>query len=223
MGRRPLGSGVLLGLLTYKPHFGILFPLVLAIDGRWCVIAAAALTAIAIALLSWFIFGAEGWRAFIDSVLVTGTVVFAEGRAGLSKLQSLFGLVRWLGGGMTIAWMLHGALLVACAVATSLLWRTPTAFEIKAAALATAALLATPYLYIYDLAVLAVPIAFLVRMGLRDGFLAYEFAGLAATCLLILVFPFCDAPTGLFAVLIVALMIGRRAARALQFERLQVA
>jgi len=215
MERRPLVSGLLLGLLTYKPHFGILFPLVLALDGRWRVIAAATLTAITIALLSWFVFGAEGWRAFIDSVLLTGTVVFAEGRAGLNKLQSLFGLVRWLGGGMTIAWTLHAALLVACAVAASLLWRTRTAFEIKAAALATATLLATPYLYIYDFAVLAVPIAFLIRLGLQDGFLPYEFAGLVATCLLILVFPFCDAPTGLFAVVIVALMIARRAARGL--------
>ena len=40
------------------------------------------------------------------------------------------------------------------------------------AALAAAALLATPYLYIYDFTVLAVAVAFLLRMGLRDGFLS---------------------------------------------------
>jgi hypothetical protein len=40
------------------------------------------------------------------------------------------------------------------------LWRRKVAFDVQAAALATAALLATPYLYVYDLVVLAIPMAF---------------------------------------------------------------
>ena len=54
------------------------------------------------------------------------------------------------------------------------LWRQRVRYEIKAAALAIAAMLATPYLYIYDFAVLAIPLAFLMKLGLRDGFLPYE-------------------------------------------------
>jgi arabinofuranan 3-O-arabinosyltransferase len=214
--RRPLAAGCLLGLLTYKPHFGILFPLVLVVDGRWRVIAAAALMALALAVVSWLAFGVDIWRAFLDSVLVTGNVVFAEGRAGLEKLQSLLGLVRWLGGGLTLAWVLHGALMAACAAAVAWLWRARVCFDIKAAALAAAALLATPYLYIYDFTVLAVAVAFLLRMGLRDGFQSGEFAALAAACLLILAFPFANVPTGFFAVVVVALLIGRRAVRELR-------
>src|SRR6202049_2492362 len=60
--RRPLVSGIFLGLLTYKPQFGLLFPLVLALDGRWRVLAAAAATAalmVAAALIS---HGPDSWR-----------------------------------------------------------------------------------------------------------------------------------------------------------------
>ena len=39
--RRPALAGVCLGLLTYKPQFGLLFPIVLIADRRWRTIAVA--------------------------------------------------------------------------------------------------------------------------------------------------------------------------------------
>src|SRR5262245_9079541 len=66
LDRRPIMAGVLLGLLTYKPHFGILFPLVLLLDRRWQVIAAAIVTALALAALATLAFGVAPWRAFIE-------------------------------------------------------------------------------------------------------------------------------------------------------------
>ncbi|MFL4978663.1 MAG: hypothetical protein ACJ8FV_09325, partial [Xanthobacteraceae bacterium] len=64
-----------------------------------------------------------------------------------------------------------------------LLWCSRAPFELKAAALATGALLITPYIYIYDLVILAVPMAFLVRVGRTGGFLPGEVPGLAATAI----------------------------------------
>jgi len=209
--RRPIIAGICLGLLTYKPQFGILFPIVLAFDGRWRVIAAAAATAAVLCAASLLAFGAESWHAFVEWMPVTSAAVFAEGRAGLNKLQSLFGVVRWLGGGMTAAWIAQGALIAGATVAVTALWRRPVSYEIKAAALAVGALLATPYLYIYDFAVLAIPLAFLLRLGLRDGFLPHELSAMVAASGLILVFPFLAVPTGFAAALIVAAMIARRA------------
>ncbi|MBD0272167.1 MAG: DUF2029 domain-containing protein [Acetobacteraceae bacterium] len=49
LDRRPWLSGVLLGLLTYKPQFGVLFPLVLLLTRRWKTFSAAAATALAFA------------------------------------------------------------------------------------------------------------------------------------------------------------------------------
>jgi arabinofuranan 3-O-arabinosyltransferase len=91
------------------------------------------------------------------------------------------------------------------------IWRQSVAYEIKAAALALAALVTTPYLYLYDLVVLAVPMAFLVRLGLREGFLTSEIGGLALASALVLITPFVPAQTGLLAVLLVALLVARRA------------
>ncbi len=208
--RRPILAGVFLGLLTYKPQFGILFPVVLVFDGRWRVIAAAVATASALGAAALLTFGLQSWQAFVEWMPVTSAVVFGDGRAGLNKLQSLFGVVRWLGGGMTAAWLAQGVFIAVLAAAVVALWRRSVSYEIKAAALAVAALLATPYLYIYDFPVLAIPLAFLVRAGQRDGFLAYEWPALAAACGLILAFPFLVMPTGFAAAVIVAATIACR-------------
>ena len=61
---RPIVAGVLLGLLTYKPQFGILFPIVLAANGQWLVIAAASATAAFLIAASAAVFGIAAWSAF---------------------------------------------------------------------------------------------------------------------------------------------------------------
>jgi hypothetical protein len=50
----------------------------------------------------------------------------------------------------------------------------------------------------------------LVRIGLTDGFERYELAALGCATLLLLIFPFVDAPLGLGSSLIVAALIARR-------------
>jgi arabinofuranan 3-O-arabinosyltransferase len=212
--RRPLAAGLCLGLLTYKPQFGVLLPFVLMIDGRWRVLAAASVTAAALVAASILAFGLESWQAFFHWMPVTGEAVFAEGRANLMKMQSLLGVVRWLGGNMTAAWIAQGVLVAAALLGNMWLWRQPVRYEIRAAALSAGALLATPYLYIYDFPVLAIPLAFLMRMGLRDGFLPLELPGIALSCGLILAFPVLAMPTGFAAAVLVALLIIRRAVHA---------
>jgi arabinofuranan 3-O-arabinosyltransferase len=119
--------------------------------------------------------------------------------------------VRWLGGSMTMAWIAQGLLIAGATLALVLLWRRSIHQEIKSAALAVGAMLATPYLYIYDFPVLAIPLAFLLRLGLREGFLPYERSAIAAVCGLILAFPLVVMPIGFAAAVIVAAMIARRA------------
>ncbi|HYA07312.1 MAG TPA: glycosyltransferase family 87 protein, partial [Xanthobacteraceae bacterium] len=40
LDRRPLVAGILFGLLVYKPQYGLMLPLVLAVSGRWTSFAA---------------------------------------------------------------------------------------------------------------------------------------------------------------------------------------
>jgi Glycosyltransferase family 87 len=214
MERRPLIAGVFVGLLSYKPHLGILIPLVLLAGGHWRAIAAAAVTVALLALASWAAFGLDAWTAFVHSLTVASQSALEDGRADWAKLQSIFGLIRMMGGSATIAWIAQYALAGGVALALCALWRSKARFEIKAAALIVGALLATPYIFLYDLVVLAVAVAFLIRASIRDGQLPGEVAGLAAAALLVLIFPLAKAPVGFAAVLVVGLLVVRRVSRA---------
>jgi hypothetical protein len=103
------------------------------------------------------------------------------------------------------------------AVGLAWLWRSRVAFELKAAALAAGALLATPYLFMYDLVVLAVAVAFLLRLALARDFLSrIEIAALATAGALILIYPYVKTQIGLAAVVIVMVLIVHRALAGVQ-------
>jgi arabinofuranan 3-O-arabinosyltransferase len=211
MERRPALAGVFLGLLTYKPQFGLLFPLVLIADRRWLTIAVAAAVALALAAASWIVFGSASWLAFFHWLPISGEIILGQGRADFDRLQSLYGLVRAHGGNETLAWSVQTAGSLAVAAGVVWLWRSRAAFELKAAALAAATLVATPYVYMYDVVILAVAVAFLLRFALERGMTAIEIIGLSAAGALILAFPYVKSQVGLAAVLIVLALIVQRA------------
>ena len=66
--RHPVLAVCCLGLLTYKPQFGVLFPLVLVATGRWRAFFAAAGVALALAALSGLVFGSAPWLAMAQTV-----------------------------------------------------------------------------------------------------------------------------------------------------------
>ena len=204
MERWPISAGALLGLLTYKPHLGLLFPLALIVSGRWRAFASAAVVGLLLAAASWVAFGSDGWQAFF---LTIHRGLNAEALAYWGKSQSAFGFVLALGGSEALAWIVQIAVTLVTAAAIAVLWRSRASYELKAAALGTGALLATSHLFMYDLAILAVPLAFLFRLGSERGFLPYELAGMGLACLLILAFSFEVAPVGFVAVLVVAALV----------------
>jgi hypothetical protein len=174
LNRRPWLAGVLFGLLAYKPQFGLMIPLVLLVSGRWRTIAAAAATVVALCALTTWTFGVDVWSAFLTSTRLTRVVVLEHGDTGWYKIQSVFSWVRMWGGSISLAYTLQAIATVLVATALAWLWRSRIAFPFKAAALALAAVLATPYSLDYDLMVLAPAIAFLGAHGLAYGFGPYE-------------------------------------------------
>jgi hypothetical protein len=183
LDRRPVIAGILIGLLSYKPQFGILIPLVLAATGRWRVFAAAAVTVIALCAATSAVFGTDIWLAFSESTGFTRSVVLEAGGTGWQKIQSVFSAVRMWGGGVETAYVIQIAVAAVIAASLFWLWRSSAAYPLKAAALATACLLATPYVLDYDLVVMGLSIAFLATHGLKQGFRDYEISVLAAAWL----------------------------------------
>jgi hypothetical protein len=210
--RHPALAGICLGLLTYKPQFGLLFPIVLIADRRWLTIAVATLVALLLAALSWLAFGSASWAAFVHWTPISNRVLIDQGALDWYRLQSVFALVRAHGGSETLAWIVQGALMLLLAIGLAWLWKSRAAFELKAAALTAGALLATPYLFMYDLVVLAVAVAFLLRLALAREFLSrIEIAALTAAGALILIYPYVKTQVGLAAVAIVMVLIVHRA------------
>ncbi|HMH95098.1 MAG TPA: glycosyltransferase family 87 protein [Bradyrhizobium sp.] len=180
LDRRPWLAGVLIGLLAYKPQFGVLIPVALLAGGRWNTIGAAAATVAALVAVSFVTLGGGVWHAFADSMTFTQTVVLEPGGIGWEKIQSAFSAMRMWGAGVRTAYAIQIALALMLAASLAWLWQSNALFELKASALATASLLATPYVLDYDLVVLAVAIVFFVRHGMNRGFHDYEISLLAA-------------------------------------------
>ena len=172
--RRPWLAGVLIGLLAYKPQFGVLIPLVLIAGGYWRTFIAAMVTVAALAFAVTLAFGAEVWTAFLASTHFTRTVVLEQGQTGWHKIQSVFSVVRMWGGGIELAYAVQGAVTLVVAAALIWLWRSRAAFALKAAALLIGCILATPYSLDYDLMLLAPAIGLLAVDGLSRGFAPFE-------------------------------------------------
>jgi arabinofuranan 3-O-arabinosyltransferase len=210
MPTRPVLSGICLGLLSYKPQYGLLFPLVLIAASQWTVFFTAGAVAVAVALASWLAFGTESWQAFFHWMPMFSQAFLTEGRAPWGKMQSIFAVVRYFGGTEPLGWLFQWIMSATVAVVLTLVWRSRISYPLKAAALATGTLLITPYLFLYDLMVLAIAMAFLVRIGLRKGFERHELPALGLAVALLMFYPLVGAPTGFVATLIVSGLIAAR-------------
>jgi alpha-1,2-mannosyltransferase len=187
LDRRPILAGILFGLLVYKPQYGLLIPLVLALSSRWRCFASAALTVVLLTLVTTLVFGMGVWHAFFASTEFTRTVVLEQGNTGWYKIQSVFAWARMWGAPIPLAYALQGATLLAIGAALVWLWRSAAPDALKAAALCLAAILATPYSFDYDMTVLAPAIAFIAADGFARGFGPWEKTTLAALWLVPLV------------------------------------
>ncbi|HKF70750.1 MAG TPA: glycosyltransferase family 87 protein [Stellaceae bacterium] len=167
---RPIAAGVLLGLLTYKPHLGLLVPLVLAAGGYWRTIALAAIMAILFALLAWLAFGTESWQAFWHLLPMTGDYL-RSGVLPWDKMASVFAAARLLGASVTLATLIHAIVAVGVAALCLLAWRRGVRLELRVALAVSGTTLAVPALYDYDLVMLAIPMAILAADGIRFGWM----------------------------------------------------
>lgn len=177
--RRPWLAGVLIGLATIKPQFGLLVPLALLASGQWRTIAAAAVTAFGLAAFAATAFGPEVWTDWL-AITRTASTATADGNIGFAKMVSVFAGLSLLGIPAAAAMVVQGALSLALAAAVIVAaWRR--AFTPGLAALVLAgAPLATPFVLDYDLVLTAFPLAYLFARGRGEGFADWERLTIAA-------------------------------------------
>ncbi|ANI21789.1 hypothetical protein AB870_08875 [Pandoraea faecigallinarum] len=171
--KRPVWAGVFAGLLFIKPHVALLFPLAFVCAREWRALAACVVTVIGTTALAAVVFGFDVYLAFVHaSEFARQSIV--NGAAQIARVPSFFITARMLGASVGVAAAAH-AVVALCAVAVLIdFWRRAGAFALRAATLVCATTLISPYLYDYDLALLAVVIAWYVRDGLARGWLRGE-------------------------------------------------
>jgi hypothetical protein len=198
LGRRPVCAGVLIGLLAIKPHLAVLFPVALLAGGYWRAALAAAASAGLFAAVSVAVVSPAAAHAFVNS-LALARAALEQGALPLHKMPTMFALARLPGFGIGAAYAAQAVLAVCATAAVAVIWRRPVRFRLKAAALMSATLLISPYLFDYDLVWLAFPLAWTALDALEHGWLRWEREVLAAAWLAPLVAPVVATATALQA------------------------
>ena len=170
LDRRPMLAGLLLGLLVYKPQFGLVLPVALLAGRRWTALTSAAATVVVATLATLALFGVRSWQAFQSSMAFTRTVVLEQGATGWEKIQSIFSAVRALGASIGDAYAAQAVLTAGVVLALAWLWRGQADVRLKSAALIAGTLLSTPYVLDYDMVVLGPALGFAVSWGWERGF-----------------------------------------------------
>ena len=174
LDRRPLMAGALLGALIVKPHLALLVPFWLAAGGRWRAFAAAAASAAGLLLLSWLAFGTNTMIGYVNSWQASAAIMRAADADFLLRMATPYAQVR-LFAGETAALVVSGVIALAMLGLVALSARRFGGDAMAGGAFMLAATaLASPYLFNYDLPFLVLPILWLVREGLRDGFRQWE-------------------------------------------------
>ncbi|MES1200827.1 MAG: glycosyltransferase family 87 protein [Pseudomonadota bacterium] len=157
MDKRPIAAGVLMGLLTFKPHLAVLWPVMLLLSGRWKTLAAAAGTAIVFALAAGLVFGFQTYTNFLHNLHYAYSL-FTDRKVSVRTFASLYGDLRGLGMPHWLALAIHSANGAAAFVlACWVFWKGDR--NTQGIALCAATLMLSPYLFFYDSALLGVAAA----------------------------------------------------------------
>jgi hypothetical protein len=186
--RRPIVAGIAAGLLTIKPQLGLLVPIAFIAAGCWRAFAVAALTALALAAASLVAFGPDSWVSFVNAVTAHGARMSVDGFP-FNKLVTPFGFATMLGAPASVAGGLQLLATLALGAYVFIVWRRVKDWDLRLAALATSAMLATPYAFYYEIIIMAPAMMLIARRAVETGWLRYERLTLIAVWILPLLMP----------------------------------
>jgi hypothetical protein len=164
--KRPILAGVLFGLLTIKPHLGILVPFCLIASRDWRAVASAAATAAILALATGIALGFDSWLLFVTKTgpLMTAIMEAPYPQPYHANAMTVFIAARSTGAAVPVAYAAQGLATIAAVSFVIWLWlpSNPVEHRMRALLTATLAIVATPYGYSYDAIPMCVAVAFLL-------------------------------------------------------------
>lgn len=184
LDRQPILAGICFGCLSYKPQLGLIVPLGLIAAGRWRCVFSAGVTVLTLATAATAVFGADIWPAFLANMADARRWMQVADPDYLAKWITVYGAIRLHNGPLVLAYTAQAMVSVAAALLlVRTLRRRPAntrSGEPEGAAIIACVPFCSPFMLEYDLVILAVPMAWLLREGLRSGFQRGERAALWA-------------------------------------------
>lgn len=159
-GQRQVRSGLVAGLMTIKPHLGLLIAVVMVLRRKYGAVAVAACTAALLVALSGLAFGFDLWRQWIleTSALQTKIMTAPGEKFYYLMMPSTYIALR----DMPFHMGFYAQILVAV-VALALFWRARHADPRDLAFIAaTTTALVSPYIFNYDMTVVSLGFAIFV-------------------------------------------------------------
>lgn len=159
--RRPVLSGLALGIMVIKPHLAIAAGIYMLLTRRWPAVLSAGFVVVASSLICTLAFGPQIWMAWLGSIREAASYL-EEGRYQLFRMISAYAALYNAGlppAGAFWGQMAMGALaLIAVALAVV---RGPSP-RFALGVVAVASVMISPYAYDYDLPIVAIGLALLL-------------------------------------------------------------
>lgn len=157
MDRRPIVAGVLFGMLTFKPHLGLVLAPVLLALGAWRVIAAATLTATALFALAAALFGIDAWFQYVVFASKYQSSLLREYNGFFTYMMvSVAAGLKNIGFSHTLAMVLQFTVAAPALAAACIAVRRVECPLHRVCLVAAATLLVTPYAFNYDMTAVSV-------------------------------------------------------------------
>lgn len=159
LDKHPIRAAALIALLAIKPHLAIIWPVMLAVTGRWRTFVITSAFMLAFVLIGGFVFGYSTYAQFFDN-LTDSQDLISDQRITTPAYASLYANLLAMGSSEGLAIGVHflsslAAMGAACWVFVN------GARGHQGAALCAATLLFSPYLFFYDFTLLGLAIALL--------------------------------------------------------------
>ena len=175
LGRRPVLAGILFAFMTYKPQLALLIGPALLIGRDWRALGGMVLGFVALAVASLAAFGPEPWWLFVRNALFVGGYL-EQGHMAWARMPTVLVAAQKLGADPTFARALQMAVALPVIAAAAWVWARPGPAQLKAAVLVAAMPLVSPWAHDYDLAILLLPIAWMVLDDARARLTGAEVA-----------------------------------------------
>jgi hypothetical protein len=156
--QRPILAGAAFGLLSIKPQLGILVACVFVLTGQWRVLLGGAISGTLQLMVVVYAMGSSAVLSYAETLIRIPAVGYLlepspwrahSLRALTDLLPSPVGVISWL---------------ILCAAATAAVvktWRVRAPLEARFGLLGIATVLVSPHLFVYDVALLVLPIIWL--------------------------------------------------------------